>query len=160
MSVKLQRRASISGLRNRTTDSPGMTLDDYYHTVAKTILCNHNPLTGLFSAGKDTDHAWVRDNVYAIMAVWGLSLSYKKHLDQMENWTKCYELEQVRDLTNGSLVRSFVRMLRRSLLTIDRCEDHAWFVNVHDETSGQSREIQIHLEPRRCIAREVFVRDR
>ena len=91
----LQRRTSISGLRNRGGDGSQMTLDDYYHIVSKTILCNQNPLTGLFSAGKDTDHAWVRDNVYAIMAVWGLALSYKKHLDQMENWTKCYELEQV-----------------------------------------------------------------
>jgi len=95
MSTKLQRRASVSGIRNRPVDSPEMTLDDYYHTVAKTILCNQNPLTGLFAAGKDTDHAWVRDNVYAIMSIWGLSLSYKKQLDQMENWTKCYELEQV-----------------------------------------------------------------
>lgn len=97
MSARLQRRTSVTGVRNRAGDSPEMTLDDYYHMVVKTILCNQNPLTGLFSAGKDTDHAWVRDNVYAIMAVWGLSLSYKKHLDQMENWTKCYELEQVSD---------------------------------------------------------------
>lgn len=95
MSTKLQRRASVGGIRPRTSELAEMTLDDYYHIVSKTILCNQNPLTGLFSAGKDTDHAWVRDNVYAIMAVWGLSLSYKKHLDQMENWTKCYELEQV-----------------------------------------------------------------
>jgi phosphorylase kinase alpha/beta subunit len=102
MSTKLQRRASVSVARSRSIESPDMTLDDYYHTVAKTILCNQNPLTGLFSAGKDTDHAWVRDNVYAIMSIWGLSLSYKKHLDQMENWTKCYELEQVIDRRRNS----------------------------------------------------------
>ena len=95
MSTRLQRRASATGVRTRSGDASEKTLDDYYHAVAKTILCNQNPLTGLFAAGKDTDHAWVRDNVYAIMAVWGLSLSYKKHLDQMENWTECYELEQV-----------------------------------------------------------------
>lgn len=103
MSAKLQRRASVSGARARTGDAPEMTLDDYYHTVAKTILCNQNALTGLFAAGKDTEHAWVRDNVYAIMAIWGLSLSYKKHLDQMENWTKCYELEQVSARPEGTL---------------------------------------------------------
>jgi phosphorylase kinase alpha/beta subunit len=50
---------------------------------------------GHFAAGKDIDHACVRDNVYKIMAVWDLSLSYKKHLDQMKNWRKSYELEQV-----------------------------------------------------------------
>ncbi|CAF0915912.1 unnamed protein product [Adineta steineri] len=115
MSAKLQRRASVTGVRNRTGDSSEMTLDDYYHTVAKTILCNQNPLTGLFAAGKDTDHAWVRDNVYAIMAVWGLSLSYKKHLDQMENWTKCYELEQ-------SVVKTMRGLLTCMMKQVDKVE--------------------------------------
>ena len=95
MSTKLQRKSSVSSVRSRLGDSSQMTLDDYYHAVVKTILCNQNPLTGLFAAGSDTDHAWVRDNIYAVMSIWGLTLSYKKHLDQMENWTKCYELEQV-----------------------------------------------------------------
>lgn len=74
MSTKIQRRASIGGIRSRTVEIPQMTLDDCYHTVAKTILCNQNPLTGLFAVAKDMDHAWVRDNVYATMTVWGLSL--------------------------------------------------------------------------------------
>ncbi|CAF3039481.1 unnamed protein product [Rotaria socialis] len=113
MSVKLQRKASIGGIRGRTSATSEMTLDDYYHTVAKTILCNQNPLTGLFAAGKDTDHAWVRDNVYAIMAVWGLSLSYKKHLDQMENWTKCYELEQSVVKTMRGLLTCMMKQVKK-----------------------------------------------
>lgn len=44
-----------------------------------------------------TDHAWVRDNVYAAHAVWGLALAYRKHSDFDEDRSKAYELEQVLD---------------------------------------------------------------
>lgn len=137
MSIKLQRRASIGGIRNRGADTPEMTLDDYYHMVSKTILCNQNAITGLFVAGKDTDHAWVRDNVYAIMAVWGLSLSYKKHLDQMENWTKCYELEQV----TINKIKLMHRQNISFIFYLECCQNHARFINVHDETSEKSRKV-------------------
>ncbi|CAF2853682.1 unnamed protein product [Rotaria sp. Silwood2] len=139
MSTKLQRRASVAGVRSRTADSPEMTLDDYYHTVAKTILCNQNPLTGLFAAGKDTDHAWVRDNVYAIMAVWGLSLSYKKHLDQMENWTKCYELEQSVVKTMRGLLTCMMKQVKKVekfKLTLSRDDAlHAKYSSVTGNTA-------------------------
>lgn len=36
----------------------------------------------------------IRDNVYCILAVWGLSMSYKKIADQDEDRAKAYELEQ------------------------------------------------------------------
>lgn len=36
----------------------------------------------------------VRDNVYCILAVWGLSMAYKKIADQDEDRAKSYELEQ------------------------------------------------------------------
>ncbi|KAK2581743.1 hypothetical protein KPH14_002224 [Odynerus spinipes] len=56
---------------------------------------NHqNPVTGLFPASCDNDHAWVRDNVYCILAVWGLSMAYKKIADVDEDRAKTYELEQ------------------------------------------------------------------
>lgn len=54
-----------------------------------------DPITGLFSASKDESHAWVRDNLYTIQAVWGLALSYRKHADLDEDKAKAYELEQV-----------------------------------------------------------------
>lgn len=54
-----------------------------------------NPVTGLFPASPDNDHAWIRDNVYCIMAVWGLSMAYKKIADADEDRAKTYELEQV-----------------------------------------------------------------
>jgi phosphorylase kinase alpha/beta subunit len=33
-------------------------------------------------------HAWIRDNVYSIMAVWALALAYKKSADFDEDRAK------------------------------------------------------------------------
>lgn len=54
-----------------------------------------NPVTGLFGATELNNHAWVRDNVYAILAVWGIALAYRKNADLDEDLSKAYELEQV-----------------------------------------------------------------
>jgi hypothetical protein len=54
-----------------------------------------NPVTGLFPASPQNNHAWIRDNVYCILAVWGLSMAYKKIADMDEDRAKTYELEQV-----------------------------------------------------------------
>jgi phosphorylase kinase alpha/beta subunit len=72
------------------------TLETYYQEVQSIILVRQNPITGLMPAstavnthGNYTD-AWVRDNVYSILAVWGLALAYRK-LD--DNQGRAYELE-------------------------------------------------------------------
>ncbi len=72
-------------------------LDDYYKEVKAVILSKQHPITGLLPAstainqhGNYTD-AWVRDNVYSIMAVWALGLAYRK-IDDTGGRT--YELEQ------------------------------------------------------------------
>ncbi len=55
-------------------------LDYYYHQVKTIILARQNPITGLLPASTaitahgDYTDAWVRDNVYSILAVWGLGL--------------------------------------------------------------------------------------
>ena len=72
-------------------------------TDVKTLLSQHlfsfqNPVTGLFPASIHNNHAWVRDNVYSVVAVWGLSLAYRKTADLDEDLAKAYELEQVIDL--------------------------------------------------------------
>ena len=41
------------------------------------------------------NHSWVRDNVYCIWTVWGLSLAYNKNADVDEDRAKAYELEKV-----------------------------------------------------------------
>ena len=53
-------------------------LDRYYRQVQAIIIDKQNPVTGLLPASTAiTSHgnyrdAWVRDNVYSILAVWGL----------------------------------------------------------------------------------------
>jgi phosphorylase kinase alpha/beta subunit len=70
---------------------------DYYYTQIKTIiLARQNPITGLLPASTavtahgDYTDAWVRDNVYSILAVWGLAIAYRK-ID--EDMGRTYELE-------------------------------------------------------------------
>jgi len=74
-----------------------LRLDGYYREIKAVILSRQNPLTGLLPAstavnthGNYTD-AWVRDNVYSILAVWGLALAYRR-LDTDNG--RGYELEQ------------------------------------------------------------------
>lgn len=65
------------------TDS--QRLCEYYQLIKTIILEKQNPITGLMPASTAiTQHgnyrdAWVRDNVYSILCVWGLSLAMKKN---------------------------------------------------------------------------------
>ncbi|KAF9946925.1 hypothetical protein BGZ72_011015 [Mortierella alpina] len=71
-------------------------LDHYYRCVNAVILNRQNPTTGLIPASVavtthgDYRDAWVRDNVYSIMAVFGLALAYRR-VDDDEG--RAYELE-------------------------------------------------------------------
>ncbi|KAM3111726.1 glycoside hydrolase family 15 protein [Phormidesmis sp. 146-33] len=59
-------------------------LNHYYEQVRAIILSRQNPISGLLPASTavnahgDYTDAWVRDNVYSILAVWGLGLAYRK----------------------------------------------------------------------------------
>jgi phosphorylase kinase alpha/beta subunit len=72
-------------------------LDRYYRQIQTIILSRQNPITGLFPASTaitahgDYTDAWVRDNVYTILAVWGLALAYRK-VDAPPG--RLFELEQ------------------------------------------------------------------
>ncbi len=71
-------------------------LDYYYHQIKTIILARQNPISGLLPASTaitahgDYTDAWVRDNVYSILAVWGLALAYRK-VDQDKG--RAFELE-------------------------------------------------------------------
>jgi len=58
-------------------------LDRYYQEVSRVIIDKQNPVTGLLPASTaisshgDYTDAWVRDNVYSILAVWALALGYR-----------------------------------------------------------------------------------
>ena len=72
-------------------------LDHYYQLIKKVLLSRQHPITGLMPASAavnahgDYTDAWVRDNVYSILAIWGLGLAYRK-LDWDQG--RAYELEQ------------------------------------------------------------------
>ena len=64
----MSRRNSIPRGKVRIRRDSGTKLDYYNKIVSKSILIHQNPVTGLFAASSETDHAWVRDNVYSIMS--------------------------------------------------------------------------------------------
>jgi phosphorylase kinase alpha/beta subunit len=72
------------------------SLEVYYEQVMRIILARQHPASGLIPASVavtshgDYRDAWVRDNVYSILAVWGLALSYRR-LDDDQG--RAYELE-------------------------------------------------------------------
>ncbi|KAF3812907.1 hypothetical protein GH733_019249 [Mirounga leonina] len=102
----------------RSRSNSGVRLDGYARLVQQTILCyqvqrftnwcgnmkaeedlkpsvhRFNPVTGLLSASHEQKDAWVRDNIYSILAVWGLGMAYRKNADRDEDKAKAYELEQ------------------------------------------------------------------
>ncbi len=97
---------TVTALSNR--------LDYYYQQIKTIILTRQNPITGLLPASTaitahgDYTDAWVRDNVYSILGVWGLALAYRK-IDEDKGRT--YELEHsVIKLMRGLLFA----MLRQS----------------------------------------------
>src|SRR5262245_12675758 len=72
-------------------------LDAYFEEIDALILDKQHPVTGLLPASiavtshGDYRDAWVRDNVYSILAVWGLGLAYRA-LD--DDGGRGYELER------------------------------------------------------------------
>ncbi len=77
-------------LRSSATQTPSQysksqqALDRYYQEIYDTILSRQHPITGLLPASTavtahgDYTDAWVRDNVYSILAAWGLALAYRR----------------------------------------------------------------------------------
>jgi phosphorylase kinase alpha/beta subunit len=77
-------------------------LETYFQQVRDIILIRQDWVTGLLPAstavnehGNYTD-AWVRDNVYSILAAWGLALAYRRVEDSYveKNSGRAYLLEQ------------------------------------------------------------------
>ncbi|MBD2019795.1 glycoside hydrolase family 15 protein [Leptolyngbya sp. FACHB-36] len=94
-------------------------LDDYYEQIRTIILTRQNPITGLLPASTavnahgDYTDAWVRDNVYSILAVWGLGLAYRKIDDDRG---RTYELEH----SVVKLMRGLLFAMMRQMHKIER----------------------------------------
>ncbi|KAM9826071.1 phosphorylase b kinase regulatory subunit alpha, liver isoform 3-T3 [Syngnathus typhle] len=97
----------------RSRSNSGVRLDGYARLVQETILSHQNPVSGLLPASTQKKDAWVRDNVYSILAVWGLGMAYRKNADRDEDKAKAYELEQsVVKLMQG-LLRCMIRQVAK-----------------------------------------------
>ncbi len=88
------------------------SLDDYYRQIKTVILDRQHPVTGLLPASTavtihgDYRDAWVRDNVYSIIAVWGLALAYRNSGSRP---ARAYELESATIKLMRGLLRSMMR---------------------------------------------------
>ncbi|KAB5559238.1 hypothetical protein PHYPO_G00026670 [Pangasianodon hypophthalmus] len=100
----------------RSRSNSGVRLDAFSRLVHETILCYQNPVTGLLSASAQQKDAWVRDNVYSILAVWGLGMAYRKNADRDEDKAKAYELEQ----TVVKLMRGLLQCMMRQMEKVEK----------------------------------------
>lgn len=86
-------------------------LQSYFDEVKALIVDKQHPVTGLLPASTavtihgDYRDAWVRDNVYSILAVWGLALAYRAVDD---DGGRRYELERRTILLMRGLLRSMM----------------------------------------------------
>ncbi len=85
-----------------------MRLEEYYEQAQAIIVARQDPVTGLLPASTavtihgDYTHAWVRDNVYSILAIWGLAIAFRR---EQHDQGRAYELEQsVVKLMRGLLI--------------------------------------------------------
>ncbi|XP_053932070.1 phosphorylase b kinase regulatory subunit alpha, skeletal muscle isoform isoform X3 [Cuculus canorus] len=99
----------------RSRSNSGVRLDGYARLVQQSILRHQDAVTGLLPASADHQDAWVRDNVYSILAVWGLGLAYRKNADRDEDKAKAYELEQ-------SVVKLMRGLLQCMMRQVDKVE--------------------------------------
>lgn len=100
-------------------------LERHFDLVDKIILSRQDPITGLLPASTavnahgDYTDAWVRDNVYSILSVWGLALAYKK-----------FDTEHYRTYL---LSQSVVKLMRGLLCAMMRQSDRIEaFKKTHD----------------------------
>ncbi|KAK6641154.1 hypothetical protein RUM44_012863 [Polyplax serrata] len=74
------------------SSSPAACLDYYQRLVQNVIMVHQSPVTGLFPANPDNNHSWIRDNVYCILSVWGLSMA-SEMIAEVDR-AKVHELKQ------------------------------------------------------------------
>ena len=105
------------------------SLEKHFLIIDKIILSRQDPVTGLLPASTavnahgDYTDAWVRDNVYSILGVWGLALSYRK-----------YDPAHHRSFL---LSQSVVKLMRGLLFAMMRQSDHVEaFKNTRNPTDA------------------------
>ncbi|OZB81021.1 MAG: hypothetical protein B7X28_05685 [Halothiobacillus sp. 13-55-253] len=91
-------------------------LDALFEEVRINILNRQHPISGLLPASTavnahgDYTDAWVRDNVYSILAAWGLGIAYRR-VDSAD--ARAYELEQATVKNMRGLLTAMMRQSDR-----------------------------------------------
>src|SRR5690606_38693798 len=94
-------------------------LEAYHQQVKSVILDKQHPVTGLLPASTavtmhgDYRDAWVRDNVYSIIAVWGLALAYR-NID--DDGGRGFELER----STIKLMRGLLQAMMRQAPKVEQ----------------------------------------
>ena len=105
------------------------SLERHFQVVDQIILSRQDAITGLLPASTavnahgDYTDAWVRDNVYSILSVWGLALAYRK---KSEKHYRSYLLSQ-------SVVKLMRGLLSAMMRQSDRIET---FKKTHNPTDA------------------------
>jgi phosphorylase kinase alpha/beta subunit len=100
-------------------NDPYDKLDTYYQQVHDIILIRQDWVTGLLPASSavnthgDYTDAWVRDNVYSILAAWGLALAYRR-VGEKEG--RAYLLEQ----SVVKLMRGLLTAMMRQAVKVEK----------------------------------------
>ena len=112
-------------------------------------LLFQNQVTGLLPATPNHPHAWVRDNVYSILSVWGLALAYRKNADLDEDRAKAYELEQVEYILFVRYIEfDCNRLCARNkyfVMLMDRKKAPQYFLHFHAQDCGLILVILIYV---------------
>ena len=93
-------------------------LEQLYQDIQDIIVSRQNPVTGLLPASTsvnihgDYTDAWVRDNVYSILAVWALSMAFKRHGDR-------YRQDQL-EQTTIKLMRGLLQSMMRQAPKVEK----------------------------------------
>lgn len=80
----------------RTRTSSGMRrLDRTMQIVEETILKHQDAVTGLIANNNEDfpAHAWIRDNLYAVHALWAMYRAFQKSSEFDEDLAKAHELK-------------------------------------------------------------------
>lgn len=103
----------------RSPEQQADQLDHYFRQVQTIILDRQDWVSGLLPAstavtthGNYTD-AWVRDNVYSILAAWGLALAYRRSGQQHD---RTYQLEQ----STVKLMRGLLMAMMRQAPKVEK----------------------------------------
>eukprot|EP00842_Homolaphlyctis_polyrhiza_P003728 jgi/Hompol1/4356/HPOL_001754-RA len=115
-------------------------LEPYYQEVSTIIIARQNPATGLIPASTavtthgDYRDAWTRDNVYSILAVWGLALAYRR-IDDEDG--RAYELEHATIKCMRGLLFAMIRQADKvELFKNTQAPEHSLHAKYNTATGG------------------------